>query len=249
MSHSFQRLNFTVVSQRDGRGSGGTRKWQRESPLSQSKKYQLWRWQSAVTWGEGVSAAYCMQLASHFSLFSSTTAQGEIGFQHSEMKLRGEHCVGFCWVWLGTLCLTVTLNFRENILQVLNSGCNDFVPLPLHMILNCKLHEGRGSVLSCPQIHYTLHSSWAPWWYLDNSRCSINICWQAECAVLKEKANLIPQLYFMPASVRISLDLLNIHKLMIEVTTQQTADCWLAGGSQLRIKIYIQLGPAPWPIG
>lgn len=57
--------------------------------------------------------------------------------------------------------------------------------------------------------------------YLDNSRCSINVCQQTECVVLKETASWTCQLYFMLASITVSLDLQNIPLLMIEVTSRQ----------------------------
>lgn len=42
------------------------------------------------------------------------------------------------------------------------------------------------------------------------------------CSFKGSSNSIILQLYFMPASIRINLDLLNIHILRIEVTAQQT---------------------------
>lgn len=87
----------------------------------------------------------------------------------------------------------------------------------LHLILNLKLPEDRGSVL-CQS--WILSCSWYHV-YLDKSWCSINVRQQTECGVLKETASWILQLRFMLASMRVSRDLQNLPLLMTEVTSQQ----------------------------
>lgn len=52
----------------------------------------------------------------------------EICFQQSEMKFRRSHVQAFMGV-VCTLCMVITMNFRENILQVLNDLCNRFILL------------------------------------------------------------------------------------------------------------------------
>ena len=43
-------------------------------------------------------------------------------------EIRREYCVGICgYGW--TLCIIITLNFKESIHYVLNNRCNDFIPL------------------------------------------------------------------------------------------------------------------------
>lgn len=114
-----------------------------------------------------------------------------------------------------TQYIMITLNFRENRLWLLRNECNDFVPL----IMNLKL-KNRTENLFCPILEYIMSCSWYHM-YLDNSRCSRNVCQQTECVALKETTSWICQLYFMLASSTVSLDLQNIPLLMIEVTSRQ----------------------------